>query len=97
MPNPRTEAACTAAVDLPDVRCLSPRHPHRGSHHATRKLTDGTFVTVFWTTPDNAPAHDGPQPATASLPITEADPQPVPPRLPARLRRTDYTSGLLAL
>jgi hypothetical protein len=57
MPDPTHEAACTAAVDLPDVRCASTHHPHRGAHHRTGVLEDGTRWTVFWHTP-NTPLKD---------------------------------------
>lgn len=89
MPDPTTEAACTAAVDLIDVRCASMDHPHRGSHHATRTLDDGTRVSVFWDTPRTATADeqmDGQR--HTSTPLEED--APTPRRMPPRLRRTDY-------
>jgi hypothetical protein len=88
MPDPTSEVACTAAVDLPDVRCAAGEHPHRGAHHATRNLDDGTRVTVFWWTPDTPDADTS---LDRELPHHRVDvPEPAPPRLPSRLRRTDY-------
>ena len=95
MPNPTSEIACTAAVDLPDVRCAAAEHPHRGAHHRTGNLSDGTRWTVFWWTADQPDADqqlDAALPATVAQPITGEDPVPVPQRMPARLRRSDYYS-----
>lgn len=89
------EVACTAAIDLPDVRCAATEHPHRGAHHRTGELPDGTRWTVFWWTVDQPP-HDGEQPASASQAFTEPEPAPPPDRLPPRLRRSDYARMSLA-
>lgn len=89
MPDPFHEAACTAAVDLPDVRCASLDHPHRGAHHAMRTLDDGTRCTVFWWSPNTPDADDQ---LDRDLPHLRLDvPEPAPARLPPRLRRSDYT------
>jgi hypothetical protein len=74
-------------VDLIDVRCLSTEHPHRGSHHATRTLEDGTFVTVFWNTPRTP---------DADTRLDQAAHTSIPKRMPPRLRtRQDYARALV--
>jgi hypothetical protein len=98
MPDPTTEIACTAAVDLPDVRCASPTHPHRGAHHRTLTLPDGTFVSVIWNTRGQDGAKD--QELDRELPhhrVDVPDDAPAPTRLPHRLRRSDYTQTLVPL
>ena len=98
MPGPTSEIACTAAIDLPDVRCAATEHPHRGMHHRTGVLPDGTRWTVFWGT-RGAPAIDDPAPGEQPLSVLEDDPapgeRPVPSRRPQRLRRTDYAQRVL--
>jgi hypothetical protein len=76
-------------VDLLDVRCASLDHPHRGAHHRTLTLDDGTFVQVFWSTP-RTPLADQQMDSEqhTSRPVVEDDTPPV--RMPPRLRRSDY-------
>jgi hypothetical protein len=95
MPDPSHEAACTAAVDLVDVRCASLEHPHRGSHHRTLTLEDGTFVAVFWNTP-RTPTADAELDATVHTSRPAFEPDTPSDRLPPRLRRTDYARARVA-
>jgi hypothetical protein len=90
MPDRSHEAACTAAIDLMDVRCARDEHPHPGSHHRTLRLEDGTFVQVFWSTPRTPDADAQMDSAMlTSRPGVLEDDTP-PERMPPRLRRSDY-------
>jgi hypothetical protein len=96
MPHPLSEPACTAAIDLPDVRCAATEHPHRGAHVATGTTAYGDRWSLFWWTPEQqATREDAEQPLDASVPVPDPGPPPRPARTPARLRRTDYARALV--
>jgi hypothetical protein len=88
-------------VDLPDVRCQSLEHPHRGAHTRTLVLNDGTQVSVFWWTPDLPAADQRLDEENAARPprlsaLDGDDGRPLPQRTPERLRRrTDSERGVL--
>lgn len=88
-----SEVACTAAIDLLDVRCNSREHPHRGAHHATGRTVDGDRWSVFWHLPDDSDRNDHGVTAEPSQPVepvvelTAGDVQLATRRLPQALRR----------
>lgn len=90
---PTTEAACTAAIDLVDVRCSAHHHPHRGAHVSTGRTLLGDRWSLFWWTPDSTPADDQLDADAAAHPaqlpdLTAEQVQlATPTALPRRLRR----------